>query len=468
MYNYFEDIQKRGSRPAFRYFRDEKQVEVTYEEYFSDICQCLNNLQQKVGVIDGRHIGILHENTYEYLVLFAAIILGKGVAIPLNIRDTISGIQDTIKDADIDLIISNDEFLNICDGMDSLTLKSLFEASVQGDISFNYGDIDPERLVMLVYTSGTTGGSKGVEITYSNLFERRKIALPKEYALNPENEEPMNTYLTFPLYHMAGIWCWLSWTETGCTTFINEDPGSILHELELIQVDFTLSSPSILKLLAKRIKRGKIDKLGGLKAVGSSGAPMDKETIEYFTKNGIDYGQAYGMTEATGDISCNYDLVDHLTSVGIPSEGVEAKIIDGEICLKGSCITAGYYKRPKETSELIIDGYMHTGDIGYIDDKGYIFITGRKKNLIILSGGENVSPEELERILYSNETVKECKVFERNDRIVAEVFADPEHHENIKEFVVEKNKTLPVYKRIYGVEFRDTEFEKTALGKIRR
>lgn len=467
MYNFFEGLKHFGPRVAFSYFRNERIVEVTYDEYLNDIYSCFYNLQDEKGQIEGKHIGIISANSYEYLVLLAAIILGNGVAVPLNIRDTNEGLLDTIKDADIDLLVTDEDHLSVSCDIQAIPMETLFTGKNEKD-QFTYEISDPDRLIMLVYTSGTTGGSKGGEITYSNLFERKKIALPREYALDPSNEEPLKTYLTFPLYHMAGIWCWLSWAETGCTTFINEDPGNILHELSSIKVDFTLSSPTVLKLLAKRIKRGAIDKLGGLRAVGSSGAPMDKETIEVFTGNGIDYCQAYGMTEATGDISYNCDLENHLTSVGIPSQGVEAAIIDGEICLRGSCIISGYYKRPKETAELIIDGYMHTGDIGFIDEEGYIYITGRKKNLIILSGGENVSPEELEKILYKNDFVKECKVVEKNDRIVAEVFADSVNHDNIREYVTEMNKTLPVYKRIYGVEFRDVEFEKTTIGKIRR
>ena len=127
-----------------------------------------------------------------------------------------------------------------------------------------------------------------------------------------------------------------------------------------------------------------------------------------------------------------------------------------------------YYNNPEESTKINIDGYIHTGDIGYIDEDGYVFITGRKKNLIILSGGENVSPEELENLLYKNQSVKECKVFERDDKIVAAVYASDDKQETIRQYVQDLNKGLPIFKRIHIVEFQNTEFDKTAIGKIRR
>jgi long-chain acyl-CoA synthetase len=175
------------------------------------------------------------------------------------------------------------------------------------------------------------------------------------------------------------------------------------------------------------------------------------------------------MTEASGNITCNFDVVNHLESVGKLVDGCEATVIDGEICIKYYGVMLGYYKDPEGTAEVLDkDGLLHTGDLGYFDDDGFLYITGRKKNLIILSGGENVSPEELEKAAYACPKVKECKAFESGDRIHLGVYCDADAQEEIKEFVAELNKKLPIYKRIYKVEFQDTEFEKTELGKIKR
>ena len=128
----------------------------------------------------------------------------------------------------------------------------------------------------------------------------------------------------------------------------------------------------------------------------------------------------------------------------------------------------GYYKNDEETNKILIDGYIHTGDLGYLDDDGYLFITGRKKNLIILSGGENVSPEELENYLYKNIKVLECKAYEKGDRIHVEIFAEESDQAEIKAYVAELNKHLPLYKRIYGIDFISNEYSKTSIGKIKR
>ena len=129
---------------------------------------------------------------------------------------------------------------------------------------------------------------------------------------------------------------------------------------------------------------------------------------------------------------------------------------------------SGYYNNQEETKKCLKDGVIHTGDLGYIDEDGYVYITGRKKNLIILSSGENVSPEELEKMLYHCDSIVECKVYESIDKIVAGVFAPEEFHEDIREYVSDMNKKLPLYKRIHKIEFTSQEFEKTASGKIKR
>ncbi|MFI3175655.1 MAG: AMP-binding protein, partial [Bacillota bacterium] len=149
----------------------------------------------------------------------------------------------------------------------------------------------------------------------------------------------------------------------------------------------------------------------------------------------------------------------------------EVKIIDEEICVKGDIVMLGYYKNDEATKESMSDGYFHTGDLGYLDEDGFLFITGRKKNLIILSNGKNINPEELENKLETIKGIREVIVFEEKDSIVAEVFADEtvENAESVvKEAVEELNKTLPTFKQIGDVQFRATEFPKTSTKKIKR
>ncbi len=161
-------------------------------------------------------------------------------------------------------------------------------------------------------------------------------------------------------------------------------------------------------------------------------------------------------------------MENHIDSIGKAIDGAEIICVDGEICVKSWSNMIGYYNNPDETKKCLKDGVIYTGHLGYIDEDGYVYLTGRKKNLIILSGGENVSPEEIESKIYENHLVKECKAFEKNDRIAIEIYANNQDEPNIREYISNLNQTQPAYKKIYFVEFRDTEFDKTASGKIKR
>lgn len=458
MYDFYEDIKSRGRRVAYRYFRDEILKEVTYKEYYNDICECLENIKREYGDVSGKHIAILGNNCYEYLVLLAALLLGKAVVVPVNIRESEKNIEDILADAETDIVIDQAK------GMFSALCTSCRDK----EYCHSFDMSDEDSLAMIIYTSGTTGKSKGVMLSRKNIFDRKRNILPKDYVADEAKDDLLITYLVFPLYHAAGLCSWLSWCNRGCMTYINEDIGNMLNELQEIRIDFSFVSPATMKLWKKRLKRGGVAKLGGVKTVGTTGAPMDKELVDFFVENGIDYCQFYGMTETFGDVTYNSNVTDKVESVGRIVNDADLRIIDGEICVSSWNCMQGYYNNPSETAETVKDGFVHTGDLGYIDEDGYVFITGRKKNLIILSGGENVSPEELENLLYKNLLIKECKVFECEDKIVAAVFTQEGSEDDIRQYVSELNKELPIFKRIHNIEFQYNEFDKTASGKIRR
>lgn len=218
---------------------------------------------------------------------------------------------------------------------------------------------------------------------------------------------------------------------------------------------------------------------GRLKLMYSGGAYLSPELQKAYNDMGIRLLQGYGMTECAPRIACKpIDCVDLLEDVGTLISGCSVKIEDGEILVKSPSVMAGYYKDPEETAKsLTPDGWLRTGDLGYVDEENRLFLTGRKKNLIILSGGENVSPEELENKFDELDFVAEVMVYDDDDVLCAEIFPNPdvcgkmpeeELVKLLKDAVAGINKTLPASKMMRRIRLRDAEFEKTTSKKLIR
>jgi long-chain acyl-CoA synthetase len=223
-----------------------------------------------------------------------------------------------------------------------------------------------------------------------------------------------------------------------------------------------------IKMFVSDLSRGKKNKWGsGLKFIFSGAAGLPLKELEAIMDNDVFIAFGYGMTEIAGPVAIN-SYMDKLGSVGKAAPRTRIEIRDNEIYIKNNSVMLGYYNDPEATAVAVKDGWIATGDYGYLDEEGFLYITGRKKNLIILSSGENVSPEELEARLYANRAVKECKVYEKGDRIAADIYAPEATEEEIRAFVSDLNGKLPGFKRIYSVRFLKSEMEKTASGKIKR
>ena len=216
---------------------------------------------------------------------------------------------------------------------------------------------------------------------------------------------------------------------------------------------------------------------GNLKTICSGGAYLDPEYVERFAEYGITILQGYGMTECSPVISTNLSWDNRKGSVGKLMPNCEAKVVDEELWVRGSSVMMGYYKMPEETAEALEDGWLKTGDLGYVDDDGFVYITGRKKNLIILANGENVSPEEIENQLSRDELIKEVLVRDNNQVIEAEIFPDYDYAKKkrvkdiparLQEIIDAYNKQQPPYKGIHNLIVREDEFEKTTAKKIKR
>ena len=229
----------------------------------------------------------------------------------------------------------------------------------------------------------------------------------------------------------------------------------------------------------RKIFKDIIDNLGGeLEIIICGGAYLDEQYEKGMYDFGIQIVNGYGITECSPVVTCNTVKEFKFGSAGKPIGCNEIKIHDpdedgvGEIYIKGSNVMMGYYDDPQATAEAFDDGWFKSGDYGYIDDDGFLFFRGRKKNLIVLSNGKNVSPEEIENHLANIEYVKEVVVYEENGFITAEFFLDtvntPDANERIKGDVNLINKQMPIYKQVAKIKTRDTEFPKTTTLKIKR
>ena len=203
--------------------------------------------------------------------------------------------------------------------------------------------------------------------------------------------------------------------------------------------------------------------LQGIMAVGASMKPI---VSEYLLEQGLEICVIYGMTESAGNGSwCLLDKA-HIGTMGKTDANMEFRILDGEILLRSDGVMKGYYKDPEETAKVIVDGWLHSGDMGYCDEDGYYYITGRKKNVIILSNGENVNPEEIEATFGKCVAIEECLVYSDGKGICADIYT--KDRDTAANYVKQYNESMPMYRQVYKVNYTDEPLPKTGSGKIKR
>ncbi len=386
-------------------------------------------------------------------------------------------------------------------------------------------DIDPDQMAALLFTSGTTGLAKGVMLSQRNIASNvmnmsRMFNIP----------EPGIVLSILPVHHAYEMTCdiWTTFYQ-GKTIAICEGLRYIQKNMAEVKANVMLGVPLVFEKFYKGMwkqaessgqaekLRSAIDlsrrmKLFGNKAVMkrmfkavhqsfggemqkfvAGGAAIDPKVIEDFEAMGFNMIQGYGMTENSPIIAVNQDRYSKAASAGRPMPGTEVRIVDsdeegvGEIICRGPSVMMGYYENQEATDEVLIDGWLHTGDLGYIDEEGFVYITGRKKTVIVTKGGKNIFPEELEAVLLEDEHIQEVVVHGVADDRVGNVMITADIYPNyallkeengeqnsseiyhyFRELMEEINKGLPAYKQIKRVSIRTEEFEKTTTGKIKR
>ncbi len=445
----------------------------------------------------GKHIALVGATSYSWITAYYGIVNGGSVAVPLDANLSDEDLCELIDRADVTTLIydgsKESTAVMAAEKCPKLVHIIAMEAAGSGnsDILPMWDLIGkeqkgtgyepkPEDLATIMFTSGTTGKSKGVMLTHRNLAENAT-------ALDMGYEPGMVVMSVLPIHH---AYCLsmdiLKGTSIGAIICINDSLLRVAKNIKLFEPNMILMVPLMVETLAKKMEEASFipaplvkGKVFGKQfhTICSGGAYLNPAYIDFFKKYGITILQGYGMTECAPVISTNCNGAFKAGSIGKCMPNCEVKIVDEELWVKGSSVMQGYYKMPEETAQTLEDGWLKTGDLGYIDEEGYLFLTGRKKNLIITPNGENVSPEEIENKLSEKRLVQEVLVRESDSVIEAEIFPDYEYaakkkikdiQAQLQEIIDSYNKTAPLYKRIFKLKVRDVEFEKNTTKKIKR
>ena len=533
---------------AFKYKKSPKDtniISVTYSEFKNDIDN-LGTALLNLGFANKRII-IISPNRYEWCVSYLAITTGNMVVVPLDKSLPENELIDSVIRSEANAVIFDKKYMDtfkkiyesnksnlknyICMDLEEdtehvLSYKKLIlrgkELIENGDRSHLDAKIDNKKMSIMLFTSGTTSLSKIVMLSHYNICSN-------VYALGcVAKVTHKDTFLSFlPLHHTyESTTTFLYGLSCGITIAFCDGLRYIVNNLKEYKVTGFVCVPVLLETMYKRILQGiekqgktklfnrmtafsnfllkfKIDirrilfksvlnQLGGhLRVVVYGAASIDKNTVIGLKNIGINMLNGYGLTETSPVLSAENDKYKKAGSVAFPMPGMEIMIDSpdekgvGEICAKGPCLMLGYYKNEEATKEAIKDGWFHTGDLGYYDKDGYLFISGRKKNVIILKNGKNIFPEELETLIAKLPYVTENMVYARdrnediivavkivyNESIMKEMFPNAtkdDYHDIIWKDIKEINKTLPKYKYIKHLIVTDIPMIKTTTQKIKR
>lgn len=509
---------------AIKYIQNDIICEKTFSQLYQDI-KSISTILIKKGYVK-KNIALLGKNSYLLISSFLGTIYSGNIAIPLDRELSLEKMKERIEFSDIACVLYDKEYseeINIlkksfCDDKEYIcfqntdVLDDCLEEYLGNPLDVKSLKNTPESVASIFFTSGTLGKSKGVMLTHQNLGKDAMCGCMSMKF----NQQEINSFLILPLHHAYAFTCGvLSALLFGHTICINTSLKYLKKEMLLYKPHITIVVPLILEAINKSIwneirrngKEKQVKKLikisnflfsigidmrriffqrileglgGNLETIVCGGAYMNSNMVFQFRELGINLLQGYGITECAPVVSSNIDRKVKAESVGMVYPCCCVKIVNNEIYVKGSIVMKGYYKNIVATQEAFDGEWFKTGDMGYLDKENYLYITGRKKNIIILSNGENIVPEELENAMCSLiPIIKEVVVYGdvQEDALFAEVFLDQDYilsesindatqylNEKVKEF----NSNLPLYKQIRKVEVREQEFEKTTTKKIIR
>ena len=470
-----------------------------HERSYGELDKVIRELRKGAAAegFSHRHIALVGTNSVEWIEAYMSVVTSNNTAVPLDAALPAAELAELIDRSDSEGVFLGAKFASLageimasCPKVRKIWILSdeaaagtetMYDLIKAGENAEEPAEPKEDDISMIVYTSGTTGKSKGVILTQSNLYTNVEAVL-----------YDMDTGLIFlsvlPVHHcFCLVMDWLNGFRMGAVLCINDSLMHMVRNMSIFEPDVMLMVPLMAETIYKRLRTADpsipaeviAKKVFGrnLKYIFTGGAHLEPYYIEEFKKYGIDVYEGYGMSECSPVISSNKIGDSKAGSIGRPLPNVEIKFEDGEILVRGTSVMRGYYKMKKETEETLKDGWLHTGDKGYIDEDGFLFINGRVKNLIILSNGENISPEEIENRLGVNDIVGEMIVTGDGDMLTARIYPDPdmtvgmseeEIRAALQEILDGYNRQQPTYKQLTKLVVRKYPFLKNTTRKIIR
>ena len=526
--------------------KEPEYIEKTYAQYIKDI-KALSTTLLSLGY-KGKKVAVIGNNRYEWCTTYMAVTTGGMIIVPLDKALPNNEIENLVKRSGAEVVIFDKKYMDvmlkikenkenavnrlICmdneeiDGVDKYNdiLNDGYKLLEKGNDQYDKIKIDENAMSILLFTSGTTNAPKGVKLSQANICaDISSISTwVKIY--------PTDTLLSFlPIHHTFECTItFLYGTFSGATIAFCDGLKHIQKNMQEYKVTILVAVPLVLETMYKRIQKGikdqgkeevikKVTKIsngllkchidlrkvffkqildnfgGKLRVVLYGAAPMNKETIIGFNNLGVDLVQGYGLTETSPVISAETDKEKRPGSVGLVFDEIEVKIDNpneegiGEILVKGPNVMSGYYENEEVTKEAFTDdGWFKTGDYGYLDKDEFLFVTGRKKDIIVLRNGKNVYPQEIEFLINELPYVKESLVYQRGQdktdtMLCAKIVYDPEliekefgkgteeeYQNKIWEEIKKINKDLPTFKHIKKIQITTQEFAKTTTQKVKR
>ncbi len=499
--------------------------------------------------LKGEKIAVIGETDYHWFLTYYATVCGTGVIVPLDKNLPEEEIENLVERSGCAALVYtrkmekkiaklldnpyNIKYFISINGKEQddrvLSLRKLIAEGrtllEEGRRDFVDAEIDPNQMATLIFTSGTTGLAKGVMLSHKNIasnvmnMSRRMMLGDKWIILSilPTHHTFENTCVDWTTFYQGktlaiceGVkYIQKNMNEVHANCMVGvplvfeklykgmmkqaESSGQgekLRNAIELSRRLKLYNNPQVMKRMFKSVHEA----LGGkMQQFIAGGAAIDPKVIRDFEAMGIPMMQGYGMTECSPIIAVNQDNYSIPESVGRPMHGTTVKIDDpgpdgiGEIVVKSPSVMLGYYEDQAATDEVIRDGWLYTGDLGYMDENGFLYVTGRKKTVIVTKGGKNIFPEELEEVLKENDLIKECLVHGVTDKRIGNVIVtadiqpdfdllkkrhgemnSSEIYNFYRELVDKVNDELPPYKVIKRVNIREKDFEKTTTGKLKR